>query len=113
MKILDSREFVTMAIDEQETIRFEAFLDRNCPGWREREMFKKKNAGSIKREWRVGVDDVERSAIYRKQYVELCDTTIEADDIEDPMFHFMKQRICDIDGDLTPVAVWAGTDAAR
>ncbi|MCC7083432.1 MAG: hypothetical protein IT427_00315 [Pirellulales bacterium] len=96
-----------MEISDEETKRFEAFLDRNFPGWREREMFKQKYAGTIQRTWRVGVDDVERCAIYRKDYVELHDQVFEPDeDFNDCTVHSMKCRLCAIEGDLTPVAKW-------
>jgi hypothetical protein len=100
------REFITMEIDEQETLRFEAFLDRNFPGWRQREMFVQKNAKTITRKWSVGLDDIERTALYRKQYVEIYDTFFDLDDSGDVVIEYPKNLLCDINGDLTPVAIW-------
>lgn len=102
MKILNSAEFITMEIDADGTRRFEAFLDRNFPSWRKCEMFKAKNAGTIQRKWQVGIDDLERIALYRRDYVEIYDACFDDEEI-----HYPKNLICDIDGDATSVAVWA------
>lgn len=100
------REYVTLVIDGPQTTRFEAFLDRNFPGWRGREILKAKNAETIRRKWYVGIDDVERNALFRRQYVEIYDEFIDLDESGEAVIHYPKNILCDIDGDLTPVAVW-------
>lgn len=107
MFVLNPREFVVQQISEEETLLFEAFLDRNFPGWRDREILKQKNAGTVEREWLVGVDEIERHALFRKRYVEVFDDFMDLDDNDrEARIHFLKQILCDIDGDLTPVATW-------
>ncbi|MCY2989088.1 MAG: hypothetical protein NTY19_14630 [Planctomycetota bacterium] len=107
MKTIDPAKYVTMTIDESGRRRFEAFLDRNYPGWREREIFRERNAGTITRQWPVGQDDMERTAFYRIDYVEISDDFIDLDSNDEGQIHLGKHLICDIDGDLTPVARWA------
>lgn len=107
MKVLNPKNYITMSISESETHRFEAFLDRNFPDWRNREVLKAKNAGTISRRWLIGVDDIERRAIYRTQYVEVFDEYIDLDESGEAEIFYPMNIICDIDGDLTPVAVWA------
>lgn len=104
MRVLNSKEFVTLQIDECDTKKFEAFLDRNFPGWRSREPTSNSDELPICRSWMVGVDDIERSVFFRKQYVEVFDEFVDGAD--DFMVHYPKHLICDIDGDLTAVAVW-------
>jgi len=111
MKTLDPSQFVTMTIEEADTTRFEAFLDRNYRGWREREFHKAKNAGTIRRQWYVGVDDIERNALFRKEYVEVRDQFIDLDAKDEARIHGPKNIICDIDGDLTPAAKWGNRPA--
>lgn len=110
LRVLDPGEYVVHEIDEAETVRFEAFLDRNYSGWRDREAFKAKNAGTIQRGWRIGHDGVERSAFYRKQYVEISDEYYydndDEGDVDMTTEESLAHRICDIDGDSTPVAIW-------
>ena len=111
MKQLVASQYVTLSIDEAETNRFESFLDRNFSDWRTRQMFAAKNANTIKRRWAVGIDDVERCAIYRIDYVEIYDEHYDLDGDDEATFNLLKHLICDINGDLTPVAVWAKSPA--
>ena len=106
MQVLNPDNFVTTEISEAETTIFEAFLDRSFPDWRQREMFTKKNTSGIRRKWLIGHDGIERNALYRKQYVEIYDEYYHDDDCENVESETLKHRICNIDGDLTPVAVW-------
>jgi len=107
MKVLNPAQFTPMTIDGEGTELFEAFLDRNYPDWREREIFRPKYGGTIQRCWlAIGNDDVERVAFYRDGFVEVCDRCIGLDDDEEGEIHWLKSMICDIDGDRTPVAVW-------
>jgi len=106
MRAIRSADYVTMEIDEHGTRRFEAFLDRNFDAWREHELHKERNKTSITREWVVGIDDIERKALYRKQYVEICDRYFDLDRNGESQIHLLKYWICDIEGDLRPVAVW-------
>jgi hypothetical protein len=95
-----------MEISKEETARFERFLDRSFPGWRDREVSRATDAGSVTREWLVGVDEIIRQAIYRRQIVEVYDDFIGWDESVEAVIHFMKNIICDIDGDLTHAATW-------
>lgn len=106
MKVLNPDDYVVMEIDGEGTEKFEAFLDRNFPTWREKEIFRSKNGGTIRRKWSIGIDGVERNAIYRKCYVEVYDEHIDLDDSGDATIEYLKNTICDIAGDRTSVAVW-------
>ena len=106
MKVLNPNDYVTMEIDGEGTRRFEAFLDRNFPNWREREMFKRNNGGTIRRKWSIGIDGVERNAIYRNSYVEIYDEHIDLDESGVATIEYPKNMLCDIAGDRTTVAVW-------
>ena len=46
-------------------------MDRNFSGWQGLEFHKALNAGKIRREWWMGFDDLERTAIYYGQFVEI------------------------------------------
>jgi hypothetical protein len=107
MKILDPAEHTPMTIDDEGTQKFEGFLDRNYSGWRDNECLKEKNAGTIQRDWMVGTDDMERVALFRGQYVEIYDQCFDRNEADNDVdILYGKHLLCDIDGDLTPVAVW-------
>jgi hypothetical protein len=106
MIVLDPANFVTITITDDESRRFEDFLDRNFPGWRDREIMKLKCAGTIRRKWDDGHDGIERNAVFRKQYVEIYDEFIDLDQTDEADIHYLKTKLCAIDGDLTPVAIW-------
>ena len=114
MKWLTAERHIVTSMSATERKRFEAFLDRNFPSWRG---FLVRNDG-ISCMWRLNVEGGIRRAIYRVDFVELYDEfdrpqrpetrpdgTV-ADD--DPAFSpvQVEERICDIDGDLTPVGRW-------
>ena len=65
MRILDPSERAPSEVDAAGTLRFEAFLDRNYSCWRENEDSRERNAGTVHRSWAVGIDDLERNALYR------------------------------------------------
>ena len=92
MKILDPSEHTPMTIDAEGTRKFEAFLDRNFSSWRESEFHKEKNAGTISRNWYVGIDDIERTALYRGQYVEVYDAFFDMDEKDEVQIHYPKNR---------------------
>jgi hypothetical protein len=102
MKVLDSSEYIVMTISDAETRRFEAFLDRNFSHWRD--SIDESYTG-VARGWYLPLADTALShAIYRKVFVELFD---EFEDTEERYgFVNLNGRICDIDGDLTPAAIW-------
>lgn len=113
MKILDPNEFVTLEIDDDGTRFFEAFLDRNFHGWRDHQCHIAKNAGTILRQWQLRVDDIMRTALYRKKYVEIDDYVITLDESDNAKIHNLKRIICDIDGDASEVAVWGVRSSAQ
>lgn len=107
MKLLDPSENTPLTIEPHDTTQFEGFLDRNFPGWRDREIFKSKFAGTIRRKWVDGHDGIERNAVFRNDFVEIYDEFIEIDErADDALIHPLKRKLCAIDGDLTPVAQW-------
>ena len=109
MKILDPAKHTPQEIDAEGTRQFEAFLDRNYPGWRTRELHKAKRADTIQRDWLVGVEDMERVALYRGEYVEIQDRLFRTDPDDEQAAvttHYANHRLCDINGDLTPIGAW-------
>lgn len=103
--VLDSNSYIFDELDENGAVRFDAFLDRNYPNWRE-QAGSDREATGIHRRWALDIDDIERNAIYRGEYVEIYDEYFESNRGEDVLIHTPQHRICAIDGDTTPVAVW-------
>lgn len=106
MKTLKPDDYVTMEIDAAGAAKLEAFLDRNFPEWRANQLMRDKNAGTIRRKWYLGIDGIERNALYRKSYVEIYDEVIDLDESGEATIEYPKNILCDIEGDRTPVAVW-------
>jgi hypothetical protein len=106
MQILDPSKHALTSIDAEGTRKFEAFLDRNFPQWREQNCHDT-TAGTVRRAFVAGVDDVERVAVYRGDFVEIYDQCFDKNDVTGEIEMLPgKNWICAIDGDLTAVAVW-------
>ncbi|MCX7425442.1 MAG: hypothetical protein NTW96_07435 [Planctomycetia bacterium] len=106
MKILNPADYIVMEIDAADTARFEAFLDRNFLNWRDKRI---ERYTGISRAWYVHNSEAIRHALFRKDYVELYDEFEDPNDWdidEGPEIIHMKNRICDINGDQAPVALW-------
>jgi hypothetical protein len=109
VSVLNRADFAS-TIDAKGTSKFEAFLDRNFPGWRNLEFHKALNADKNRREWWMGFDDFERTAICYGQYVEIVDQEYRCVTDKDYVATIIASMICDIDGDRTRVAIWSDSD---
>lgn len=119
MIILDSKKHLIRKLDETGRKRFEAFLDRNFPSWREHLV---REEPTFVRKWTIGIEGGIRTAICRGEYVEIYD---EFDSAEKPVLDVdgnvsdndlafmpvhMGNRLCSIDGDATPLGPWKWKD---
>lgn len=106
MKHLNPDDYEDVAIDAAGRRKYEAFLDRNFPDWRRRNPAW--YGDGICCEWSLGVDGMERTAMYAVDYVEVFDHEERYDHKQRALVTtYTRQIICDIKGDLTSVAEWS------
>ncbi|WP_254511452.1 hypothetical protein [Anatilimnocola floriformis] len=97
MKKLTPAHYVNQPISSSDVLRLDAFLDRNCPGWRDSLSLHE----ATYRRW-VHCPSTERCARWYGEYVAVWDDATDFDGPDD----LLRYCICDIEGDLTPLAVW-------